>query len=341
MIMSRAVLNSIENSAIERLNVEQWCEDYRAKIHAKMAELTQDAGPFQRDVDYVLGQPGKHFRGLITLASGMLNSESSEPSDNLLVAAAAIELFHEASLIHDDIVDRSLIRRGHPSLAAKTTIKNAANVGSFLIGRGLSQLSSMCVDDDIADHYAVMQHLAQAQILDSLPPAASFIEHRDRLLRITDGKTVSLFMFATRIGLSQSNGDAASRRTTQCILDNFAVGLGRAFQIRDDILDIINPASLKRPDCNDLVQKKLSWPLLFWAGKSTDWQASINHFLSTASVATAVHQLKEEIIGCGAITESTRLMAAESNKARASIASLPSSTGKRVLLCLLNKVTIE
>ena len=339
--MRNSPFGSIGDAIFGEMPIERWCVNNVSNIRSKMDQLTRESGPFQSTVDYALKCPGKNLRGLITLASGMLSPQASAPSNSLLIVAASVELFHEASLMHDDIIDRSLVRRGKPSIASMSTIKNATCTGSFLIGRALFHLATICSQHNLTFDFTPLQALAQAQIIDSLPPASSFNEHQERLLRIIDGKTGSLFLFAARTGSAFLNDHSAFNGQYQDALDAYAVALGRAFQIRDDILDITNSPKLRRPGAIDLMQGRFSWPLLFWAEDSPEWQASVARFLSTQSNIEDALLLRKEILMSGAVEKCRHVMGVELKRAAENAAALPQSIGKQALLHVLNQLSME
>lgn len=187
-----------------------------------------------------LSRAGKHYRPLLTAAMYAACSPTAEEALPLAVrqAAAAVECFHKASLIHDDIEDGDLERYGQKTLHAEHGIPAALNVGDFLIGEGYRLLVE--IDADPAQKNALLAVAAKGHRALCLGQGKelawrnrSTAPSADDLLDIFAGKTAPAFSVALTIGAILGGSDNALLEA----LDRYSEALGIAYQIRDDLLD--------------------------------------------------------------------------------------------------------
>jgi len=198
-----------------------------AIIHARMGS---SVGLIPNLAAYLIDAGGKRVRPMITLATARLfGSAGAEASRNL---AAAVEFIHTATLLHDDVVDESALRRGRTS--ANFVWGNSASVlvGDFLFARSFN----LMVDAGDLEILGVLAHassiIAEGEVmqLSSINDADATLE---RYLAIIDAKTAALFAAAARVGAMAAGqrGEAADR------LASYGRNLGLAFQLVDDALD--------------------------------------------------------------------------------------------------------
>lgn len=204
---------------------------------------------------YLLGVPGKLFRPtLVLLASQATGGEDDE---NTLTFAAVVELVHLATLVHDDAVDHSVLRRGMPTVNSLWTHQIAIIMGDYLYSRALTEL-------------ARTGNLEAVQIMASVTNEMSVGEMRQLLsyddisyseaeyYRLIGAKTASLMSGACEIG-ALSSGDP----TRRAAFKRYGWCLGMAFQIADDILDYVGSEDVtgKAPGM-DLRGRKVTLPLV-------------------------------------------------------------------------------
>lgn len=178
---------------------------------------------------HVINAGGKRMRPLITLlCSRMLNDTPSEPAMHL---AAITEMLHTATLVHDDVIDESGLRRGKPTANATWDNATAVLVGDYLIARAFNLLvsfNSLPLLQIFSDGTCDIAEGEVLQLQHQHNPNATESDY----LRIIDGKTSRLFMMATQ-------GAALIQNQTQYLeaLAKFGQHFGNAFQIIDDVLD--------------------------------------------------------------------------------------------------------
>lgn len=206
-------------------------------------------------IDHYLKTKGKQMRPILVLLSARLFGEIRQPT---LYAAISIELLHNASLIHDDVVDESLLRRGRKSINALWNNKIAVLAGDFFVSSALkSGLSARCLPvlSILSD---LGQELATGEI-DQLEQARERLLSEEVYFRVIRQKTASLFIACMRAGAVSAGAAGESIRP----LVEFGEKLGLCFQIKDDIFDYYDDPEIGKPTGNDLKEGKITLPLLY------------------------------------------------------------------------------
>jgi octaprenyl-diphosphate synthase len=209
-------------------------------------------------MQYIIKRKGKQMRPMFVLMSAKLGGEINEQTYR---AASLVELLHTATLVHDDVVDESLERRGFFSINAIWKNKIAVLVGDYLLSKGL--LLSL----DNRDH-KVLQLLSEAVKLMSEGELLQIEKSRklnldeDVYFEIITNKTASLVASSCAAGASTSFSDDASIEKMRL----FGEKTGIAFQIKDDLFDYGNE-NVGKPTGNDIKEKKLTLPLIYTLNK--------------------------------------------------------------------------
>lgn len=203
-----------------------------------------------------LSTKGKQIRPIIViLTSKMMNGVVD---DKTLAAAAAVELLHNASLIHDDVVDNSPLRRGIPTINAIWDNHIAVLVGDFFVSSSMQQAIST---DDIRviDAICYLGKLLSLGELDQIYNARYHSITEEAYMHIIDYKTASLFVACAKMGCYTAGVDDDRLK----LMSDFARLLGLCFQMRDDILDYTADPSIGKPTGNDLREGKITLPLIY------------------------------------------------------------------------------
>lgn len=221
------------------------------------AKLASDAADLTEISSYLLSLGGKRIRPalciLIANACGM-----NKPSQDLIDVASGIELIHMATLLHDDIIDKSAVRRKKTSPFLRFGLPRTLLTGDFLLVRAFSlcaHLDSFVVE---ATERACVE-LTEGEILET--PLYSCQHTIESSLGIAKKKTASLFRLAALCAVHLSGG------SSQAVTDaaQFGEYLGIAFQILDDILDVTSDeATLGKPIGIDLLERKPSLINVLW-----------------------------------------------------------------------------
>ena len=217
--------------------------------------LASDVVLINQVAEYIVGAGGKRLRPmLLLLAAGALGHRGADAHQ----LAAVVEFIHTATLLHDDVVDESDLRRGRKT--ANAVWGNAASVlvGDFLYSRSFQlmvELDRMEVMRILAD---TTNRIAEGEVLQLLHvrnPDTDEVAY----LRVIERKTAVLFAAATRLGALLAGADAA----TCDAMHNYGMNLGYAFQIADDVLDYASDAeTLGKNLGDDLAEGKATLPLI-------------------------------------------------------------------------------
>lgn len=226
-------------------------------IHSLIAETMSSSNPLMNGVvSHYLSRRGKELRPSLALATADILGGCKV--FDIMPAAAAIEVLHNASLIHDDVVDNSATRHGAPTINALWDNHIAVLVGDFFVSRALSLALS-------TEHMGVISTLAGLGAtlsigeMDQLDNARHHSLTEEAYFEIITHKTASLFRACVEIG-----GYAAGASPQQLDrLRRFADIFGQCFQITDDIFDYFPSDSLGKPTGNDLRERKVTLPLLY------------------------------------------------------------------------------
>ncbi len=207
-----------------------------------------------RIMQYIVKRKGKQLRPMFVLLSAKLGGEITEITYR---AASLVELLHTATLVHDDVVDESLERRGFFSINALWKNKIAVLVGDYLLSKGL--LLSLNNKD-----YEVLSILSEAVKQMSEGELLQIEKSRNLNLsetvyyEIINGKTASLLSSACAAGAVST----FERKEDVEKMRLFGQKVGMAFQIKDDLFDY-SSADIGKPTGNDIKEKKLTLPLIY------------------------------------------------------------------------------
>ncbi|MEZ5079087.1 MAG: polyprenyl synthetase family protein [Thermoleophilia bacterium] len=202
-----------------------------ASCELRLREALDDGGPRVTDPALTtLAAGGKRVRVLLVLSCA---GQRVEPTANTVRAAAAVELVHMATLVHDDLLDGATMRRGRETVASAAGPDAAVRVGDFIFARAFRELT------DAGSPVAVrlLAHAASELSLGELAQGRAAFDAgltMDRYLARVRQKTASLFEASCRIGALIGGASPAE----QDEVGAFGAAIGMAFQIFDDILDI-------------------------------------------------------------------------------------------------------
>ena len=220
--------------------------------------LSSDIDLLQKVNDKLYSRAGKQLRPMVSLlmaracsADGCANSDSCH-------YAAAAELLHNATLLHDDVADSGTIRRGMPTLSAEMGETAAVLVGDFWLSKAVHTVLAASAEKNVIQLFArTLSDLAKGEML-QLQNAATGKTSEEDYFNVIYCKTASLFETAAVAGAVSVNASEqkveAARKYASC--------LGTAFQIRDDILDYEGGERLGKPMGVDLAEQKITLPLL-------------------------------------------------------------------------------
>ena len=211
-------------------------------------------------LSHIRQRGGKRMRPILTLLLAKNFGTVNESTQN---AALGLELLHTASLVHDDVVDESDERRGQPSVNASFNNKVAVLVGDYILSTALLRVSQTG-DQRIVENLAQLgQTLAAGEIL-QLTNIQNQDFSEEVYYQVIKKKTAALFESCAALGALSAG--ATDEVVSKAAL--FGQNLGIIFQIRDDIFDYFDSKEIGKPTGNDMVEGKLTLPVLYALNKT-------------------------------------------------------------------------
>ncbi len=216
-----------------------------------------------RALSHVSRSSGKMMRPMLVLLTAKSIAGTVNECTNY--AAAALELLHTASLLHDDVVDESPMRRGLPSLHTLFSNRIAILAGDYIFSSSL-QNAAMTKNVEIIESLSLLgQSLSKGELLQlQLQQSGGFSE--ENYIDVIRNKTASLFATCCRSGALSVGADAA----TVDAFTRFGELLGICFQIKDDIFDYYDSAEVGKPTGSDMREGKVTLPALYVLNNSAD-----------------------------------------------------------------------
>ena len=219
------------------------------------SSLATDVKLLQSVNDSILASSGKRLRPMICLLTARA---LGRPNMDSLRYAAACELLHNATLLHDDVADESPERRGRPTVSALFGPSAAVLLGDFWLSRAVDLVMLAEGHERVVKFFSkTLTDLAEGEML-QMEKASSADTDEDAYFRIIHNKTASLFEVA---GVAAADSVGASPELFDAARE-FALDFGMAFQIKDDILDYAGDAKLGKPVGMDIREQKITLPLL-------------------------------------------------------------------------------
>lgn len=252
-VLPHAVPNtSIEKDALRRIQAP--VREALAAVTQEMTEaVLHDAPSVAQMGQHLMGMRGKMFRPTLVLLSSATD-DKSEPG--AVTLAAAVELIHLATLVHDDAVDHSVLRRGMPTLNSLFTHQISVIMGDYLYSTALTKLVALGNLEALrsltrASTEMTVGEMRQLAVTDSL----AFSEND--YYRLIGSKTASLMSAACEVG----SLCGATRHRTKLV--EFGAALGMGFQIADDLIDYTEAKETTgKPTGLDLREHKMTLPLI-------------------------------------------------------------------------------
>ena len=225
-----------------------------ARLHAQADDRHPD---LHAAFEQILAAGGKRIRPSLGLLVGdMLGA----PEDKLVTLSAAVELLHTATLVHDDLIDGALLRRGMPTLNARWSPAATVLTGDFLFARAAklaAETDHLQLMNAFAETLAVIVNGELTQMFSSRG-----VINRENYYNRIYAKTASLFEMTSRSSALLSPADAATIE----LMRKFGYEVGIAFQIVDDILDFTGEqATMGKPIGNDLLNGLVTLPAIYYA----------------------------------------------------------------------------
>ena len=208
----------------------------------------------QTILQYIAARSGKQLRPLIVLLCAQL---CNPITDKTLRAAVALEMLHNASLVHDDVVDSSDTRRGQPAVHTQWSNKVAVLTGDYMLAKVIGLVAEVRNIRILEIVSNLGRNLSSGEMLQLHFGQSMWIDE-ERYMRVIDQKTAQLFQACAEAG-AESAGCTPRQRTA---LREYGRLLGLCFQIKDDIFDYSDLEELGKPTMSDLRDGKVTLPLI-------------------------------------------------------------------------------
>ncbi len=299
MTTNVVALKPVENASIASL-MDLVREDMR-RVNALIVSKTGSEVEMIPEVaKHLIDSGGKRLRPMITLAAAQM---CGYEGDNHITLAASVEFMHTATLLHDDVVDESEMRRG--KLAARMVWGNEASVlvGDFLLGQAFRMMVEVGSLQalDVLSHAATV--IAEGEVM-QLTTAQNLETTEDEYLEVIRSKTAALFAAAAEVGPIISGENASSISA----LRSYGNNLGLAFQLIDDALDYGgNSADLGKNTGDDFREGKVTLPVLlayrrgneeervFWHSMIVNGETNDENFLRAINLLKAHDSISDTI----------------------------------------------
>jgi geranylgeranyl pyrophosphate synthase len=301
------------------------------RVEARVANVAQVNFPAASAlVSDIVAAGGKRLRPLILLLAAR-GYRYTEHLDDIVTAAAGIELLHTASLVHDDTVDRAAIRRGKPTLNSALSSSAAILIGDLLFAHSAMLAAATNSVRVVSIFSSTLGEICDGQLREMFE-GQNLDQTREQYEIRTYGKTASLFAGSAEMGAVL--GQAPDEQITA--IRQYGADLGMAFQIVDDVLDLTGGSSdLGKPAGNDLRQGTVTLPTLVYADtldrKSDAWRQLQAVVGGQASSDAEVSKVIDAIRASGGIDEAVQAAETYVDRAKAALSATPPSETRDLL----------
>ena len=306
-------------------------DDLEACNRLIVQHMQSDVALIPQLAAHIVAAGGKRLRPLLTLAAARMCGYRGQRHVGL---AACVEFIHTATLLHDDVVDESALRRGQASANALWGNKPSVLVGDFLFSRAFQ----LMVEDGSLEVLRILSSasvtIAEGEVL-QLITQNDTTTTEDQYLKVIEGKTAALFAAATEVGAVVADQPAAA----QAALREFGMALGVAFQLVDDALDYsADQAALGKTVGDDFREGKITLPVLlaFARGDEAErafWRRTQEEREQTDSdLSEALSLMRKH----GALADTIARARVYGDQALAALASFPDGPEKGALAAVVD-----
>lgn len=237
-------------------------------------------------INYLLKQKGKQMRPLLVFLTARLNGEINESTYH---AASLIELMHTASLVHDDVVDDSNMRRGFFSINALWKNKIAVLFGDYLLAKGLLLAVNKNEFELLKIVSKAVEEMSEGELI-QIEKARKLDIDEETYFEIIRKKTAALMVACTTAGTYSVGVNGNSLEQMRL----FGEYLGIAFQIRDDLFDFERSGIFGKPSGNDIKERKMTLPFIHALSRCSPSEK--NHIIRLMRNKNKSTQMVDEIM---------------------------------------------
>ena len=268
--------------------------DFAAVDAAIIEHLSSQVPMVEKIGQYIIESGGKRLRPLLVLLSARACGYQQQQHITL---AAVVEFIHTATLLHDDVVDTSDLRRGKPTANNKWGNSSSVLVGDFLYSRAFQMLVSIGNIDVMGTLSNATNVIAEGEVLQLLNAKNPDVSEAD-YLHVILGKTVMLFEAASQTGAQMAQ---ASSEQTEA-LRRFGRHLGVAFQLIDDLMDYTgDQTSMGKNVGDDLAEGKPTLPLIHAMAHAADDERKLIRKAIRQGSCDEIDKIQSILIRCGSL----------------------------------------
>lgn len=290
-------------------------------------QLSSDVPLVEKIAHYIVESGGKRMRPLLVLLTS--NAFGYEGSDRIKLATI-IEFLHTATLLHDDVVDTSDLRRGKATANAKWGNAPSVLVGDFLYSRAFQmmvQINSMPIMNILSDATNIIAEGEVFQLMNCKNPDVS----EEDYMAVIKSKTAMLFQAASHSGAVLAGASVEQEKA----LSDYGLHLGMAFQLIDDVLDYTGSADdMGKNVGDDLAEGKPTLPLIYAMKHGSEDQSQLIRNAIRKGGLEDLSLIKEAVQATGALDYTIRCAKDEAEKAKFCLDGLKASPYKEALLAL-------
>ena len=283
----------------------------------------------EKVAEYIVNSGGKRLRPLLVLLTAKALGECDEKAVKL---ATVIEFLHTATLLHDDVVDTSDMRRGNPTANAKWGNAPSVLVGDFLYSRAFTmmvELGSLPVMDILSNATCVIAEGEVLQLVNCKNPDTTEQQYMD----VIKGKTAMLFEASTH---STAELKTSEEKTAQALKD-YGLYLGMAFQLIDDVLDYEgNAEAMGKNVGDDLAEGKPTLPLIHAMANSSEEDAKLIRKAIRKGGLEDIDQILSVVRASGSLQYTKDKAIEQAELAQKQLELLPDTPAKEALFHLAN-----
>ncbi len=217
--------------------------------------LESKVGLINKVLRYVIKFKGKQFRPLLCILSSKLAGKSNEMT---FLSASTVEMLHVATLLHDDVVDKSYLRRGWPTINKIWGNKLSILIGDYMFSKSLDNIASFNDFEHIKILSNISRRLSEGEIL-QIENAKTKNMSEDIYFKMISDKTASLISASCKLGYISVLNDIKKNN-----LEKFGEYLGIAYQLKDDLFDVLGKLEeTGKPAMLDLKRNMLTLPYIY------------------------------------------------------------------------------
>lgn len=311
--------------------IYQLIEADLAQVEQRLQSVAEVDFPFQAELlGYCLQGGGKRLRPVLTLLAGKFYDYELE---SILPMAAAVELMHTATLVHDDAIDHSAVRRGRATVNTVWGEETAILLGDYLFAKA-GEFATDTGNLDVVRLFTRTLQIISSGEINQAHNAFNLAQTRQQYIRRIAAKTASLFTLSTESGAILSH---APKKSVEALRD-YGYHLGIAFQIVDDILDFTSTEEeMGKPIGSDLAQGTLTLPAMLLLERHPE-DNPVKRLFENREARDNIEPALEMVRSSTIVAECYRVASEYASRACQNLGVLPDSALRQMLADIANYV---